>query len=233
MLKVFVVNLDSDISNMLVDDLSKDRISVKKFNGVSKIASFSSISGDSIIIIGEEFYIKSHLELSKEIKSLTNNPIFFIVDDKRGGKQLESFESCMELNDNIIFVSESDFCPSIIKTAHDKKGKIKTRKFPITHDSITIDIDTVSCTFKDCVKNGSREIEILLTRTEISILFYLFSSKGKSSSYEDFTVIFEIQGKKINNNTLSSHIRNIKRKIHEVTGKKDFIKSIYGYGYRL
>ena len=232
-LKVFIVNLDSNLSTTLVEDLSESEISVKKLNGISKIASFSSISGDSIIVIGEEFYINCHLELYEEIKLLTNNPIVFIVSDQREKEKLKAFKSSMDSDSNLTFVSESDFYPSIIKKIHDKKYKVKTRKFPITYDDIRIDIDNISCIAKKCLKCLSGECEVSLTRTEISILYYLFASKGKSSSYEDLTVIFEIQGKVINNNTLSSHIRNIKNKIYKATGKKDFIKSIYGYGYRL
>jgi DNA-binding response OmpR family regulator len=232
-LKVFVVNLSDNLSTTLVEDLSESEISVRKLSGISKISSFSSISGDSILVFGEEFYINCHLDLYKEIKLLTNNPIVFIVSDQREKEKLKVFKSSMESDDNLIFVSESGFSSSIIKKIHEKKSKVKTRKFPITYDDIRIDLDNISCIAKECIKSIGGECEILLTRTEINILYYLFASKGKSSSYEDLTVIFEIQGKKINNNTLSSHIRNIKNKIYKATGKKDFIKSIYGYGYRL
>ena len=232
MLRVFAVNLDDNISTRLVDDLSKDGVSIKKLSGISKIASFSSISGDSMIVIGEDFYIKSHLDLYKKIRSLNNNPIIFVFSEKRGKKQVEGFKSSMKLDDNMVFLSETDYCPLTVKEFHQKNNGIKTRKFPITYNDITIDIDLLSCTFEGIGDTKGRN-EIILTRTEISILYYLFASEAKSSSYEDFTAIFEIQGKKINNNTLSSHIRNIKNKIHKATGKKDFIKSIYGYGYKL
>ena len=233
MLRVFIVNLDNNISTRLVEDLSKDGVPVKKLNGVSKIASFSSISGNSMIVIGEEFYIKNHLDLYEEIKSLSNNPIIFVFSEKRGKDQLEVFKSSVKLDDNMVFISERDFCTSTVKKLHQKNSRIKTRKFPIAYDDIKIDIDSFSCTFEGANDTDGERREILLTRTEVSILYYLFASKGEASSYEDFTAIFEIQGKKINNNTLSSHIRNIKNKVYKATGKKDFIKSVYGYGYKL
>ena len=233
MWKVFTVNLESTLSGMLVEGLSKDDIPVKNLSGVSRIASFSSISGDSIIVIGEEFHINCHLELYEEIKSITNNPVVFIVNNKEIKTKLEDYKSNLKQDENLFITLSSDFSSTIIKKIHEKKNKSKTRKFPITYDGIRVDIDIISCMAKKSNDSVNMDSEILLTRTEINILYYLFASKGKSSSYDDFTVIFEIQGKKINNNTLSSHIRNIKNKIYDVTGKKDFIKSIYGYGYRL
>jgi len=79
-LRVFIVNLDNNISTRLVEDLSKDGVPVKKLNGVSKIASFSSISGNSMIVIGEV----KEIFVPQQLKSFTKK----IVGSKRESFQL-------------------------------------------------------------------------------------------------------------------------------------------------
>lgn len=79
-----------------------------------------------------------------------------------------------------------------------------------------------------CALNG---VELALTPTEFSILWYLCSRQGQVVSSED---LFEsVWGEKSfdSNNTVMTHIARLREKLHEPARKPKFIKTVWGVGY--
>lgn len=79
-----------------------------------------------------------------------------------------------------------------------------------------------------CVLNG---VELSLTPTEFSILWYLCSRQGQVVSSEE---LFEsVWGEKSfdSNNTVMTHIARLREKLHEPARKPKFIKTVWGVGY--
>ena len=77
------------------------------------------------------------------------------------------------------------------------------------------------------------EKEIALTPTEFNILWLLCKNAGKVVSTEE---IFEkIWNEKYldSNNTVMVHIRHLREKMSGPAGKSNFIKTVWGVGYRV
>ncbi len=75
--------------------------------------------------------------------------------------------------------------------------------------------------------------EVALTPTEFEILFLLAKNKGIVLSSED---IFEKVWRERyyeSNNTVMVHIRKIREKIEENPSEPEFIKTVWGVGYRI
>ncbi len=75
--------------------------------------------------------------------------------------------------------------------------------------------------------------EIPITPLEFSILLYLCRRMGQVVSSEE---LFEkVWGEKYldNNNTVMAHIARIREKMSGPTGKSDFIKTVWGVGYKI
>ena len=75
--------------------------------------------------------------------------------------------------------------------------------------------------------------EVALTPTEFEILFLLAKNKGIVMSSED---IFEKVWRERDyeaNNTVMVHIRKIREKIEENPSDPEFIKTVWGVGYRI
>ncbi len=75
--------------------------------------------------------------------------------------------------------------------------------------------------------------EAILTPTEFEILFLLVKNKGIVMSAEG---IFErVWGEQYfeSNNTVMVHIRRIREKIEENPGRPEFIKTVWGVGYKI
>ena len=81
------------------------------------------------------------------------------------------------------------------------------------------------------VYNGE---ELVLTPIEFSILWILCDNRGKVISSEQlFETIWGEKYFKNSNNTVMVHIRHIREKMHEPAGKAEFVKTIWGVGYKV
>ena len=83
---------------------------------------------------------------------------------------------------------------------------------------------------RGCTLDGE---ELEFTPTEFDILWYLCEKQGSVVSSEE---VFEyVWGEKYleNNNTVMSHITRIREKMHEVPRKPQYIKTVWGVGYKI
>jgi len=89
---------------------------------------------------------------------------------------------------------------------------------------LTIDAAKSIVTIKDKMVN--------LGKMEVAILVSLAKKTGKIVSKEKMRMDLEAQGHFFNT-TIFHHIKNLKRKLREVSGETLQIKSITGEGYQL
>jgi len=83
----------------------------------------------------------------------------------------------------------------------------------------------------ECTYN---EKELTLTPIEFDILWLLCENKGKViSSQELFEKVWKETYYKSSNNTVMVHIRHLREKMSGPTGKSDFIKTVWGVGYKV
>lgn len=86
-------------------------------------------------------------------------------------------------------------------------------------------------TSHECVYN---EKQLTLTPTEFQILWILCENRGKViSSQELFESVWNEKYYKNSNNTVMVHIRHLREKMSGPTGKSDFIKTVWGVGYKV
>lgn len=82
-----------------------------------------------------------------------------------------------------------------------------------------------------CIYNGEN---IVLTPIEFQILWTLGIERGKVISSEAlFEKIWKEKYSKSCNNTVMVHIRHLREKIINATGRTDFIKTVWGVGYKI
>ena len=91
---------------------------------------------------------------------------------------------------------------------------------------LVLDKDSHKCTF-----NG--EI-LVLTPIEFKILWILCENKGKVISSEElFTRVWDEKYYKNSNNTVMVHIRHLREKMNTLKTGSDFIKTVWGVGYKV
>ena len=83
----------------------------------------------------------------------------------------------------------------------------------------------------ECTYN---ERSLTLTPIEFDILWLLCENRGKGISSEElFESVWHENYYKNSNNTVMVHIRHLREKMSGPTGKSDFIKTVWGVGYKV
>ncbi len=83
----------------------------------------------------------------------------------------------------------------------------------------------------ECVYN---EANLTLTPIEFDILWLLCENRGKVISSEElFESVWGEKYYKNSNNTVMVHIRHLREKMSGPAGKSDFIKTVWGVGYKV
>ena len=78
------------------------------------------------------------------------------------------------------------------------------------------------------------EVPLTLTTIEFDILWLLCENRGKVISSEElFEKVWHEKYYKNSNNTVMVHIRHLREKMSAPTGKSDFIKTVWGVGYKV
>ena len=86
-------------------------------------------------------------------------------------------------------------------------------------------------TSHECIYN---ERALPLTPLEFDILWLLCENRGKVISSEElFRQVWKEEYYKNSNNTVMVHIRHLREKMSGPTGKSDFIKTVWGVGYKV
>ncbi|MCP1102553.1 two-component system response regulator VanR [Aequitasia blattaphilus] len=78
------------------------------------------------------------------------------------------------------------------------------------------------------------DMPLTLTPIEFDILWILCENRGKVISSQDlFESVWKEKYYKSSNNTVMVHIRHLREKMSKPTGKSDFIKTVWGVGYKV
>ena len=72
-----------------------------------------------------------------------------------------------------------------------------------------------------------------LTPVEFRLLALLASQPGRVFSRDQLVSRIYLDGRVVSDRTVDSHVKNLRHKIDEIVGSDDFIRSIYGVGYKL
>lgn len=103
---------------------------------------------------------------------------------------------------------------------------VKQQENIIDFAGLVMNRDTHECTYN--------EKELILTPIEFDILWLLCSNRGRVISSEQlFEQIWKEKYFKNSNNTVMVHIRHLREKMGDGTRKSDFIKTVWGVGYKI
>jgi two-component system, OmpR family, response regulator BaeR len=94
-----------------------------------------------------------------------------------------------------------------------------------------------STTFGFVIDEDARRIRwqqtvLPLTQVEYRLLKTLLSHPGRLFGRDVLLDAVDVIGRDVSDRAVDSHIKNIRRKLKQYTGDKEFIHSVYGVGYR-
>ena len=96
----------------------------------------------------------------------------------------------------------------------------------LTYKRLMLNTQTYECTL-----NGT---PVSLTPTEFSILHILLESQGTVVTLEDlFHMVWKDEYYSKNSSTITVHVRHLREKLQDTTEKPQYIKTIWGVGYKI
>ncbi len=80
---------------------------------------------------------------------------------------------------------------------------------------------------------GINGIPLELTPVEFRLLHTLAAQPGRVFSRNQLMDLLYVDHRVVSDRTVDSHVKNVRRKIIEAGGEEDWLRSIYGVGYKL
>ena len=224
---IAIVEDDSDQRNNYVDAITKKGYDVTAYRNRSEaIAGFENEMPDLAIldiILGDE--VDAGFELCRELLGKNPNlPVIFLTEriaeiDKISGLRLGAWDYLpkpISLN----YLAERISSLLRINTARiESDGTAKSAKMV---GEMSIDQEALLVSWKEQAIN--------LSGTEFRMLAKLVRVPGHAVSYD--TLMNATMQSLVTNNTINTHMRNIRKKFESIDPSFDCIRSEYGYGYR-
>jgi len=101
-----------------------------------------------------------------------------------------------------------------------------TQSAPPNGDSDGLEVDEVR--YKACL-NGQ---ELALTAIEFQLLHTLAKQPGRIFSREQIMQRIYSDSRIVSDRTIDSHVKKIRKKMHDIDGNCEYIHSLYGVGFK-
>lgn len=222
--KILIIDDDEDIRTLLKDYLEKEgyNIHVSK-DGKEGIEVFKSFHPEIVLMDILMPNLDGYNTLSK-LRKISNVPVIMITaKGQQYDKVLGFIKGCDDYLVKPFDLTELSFRIRAILRRTSNSKKVKNNKIHVNDLEIIAEEFTV-------IKGGQR---LKLTKKEFKILNLLASNKGRVFSPKS---IYESVWNDVymdNDNSVLTHIRNLREKIGDTAKNSKYIKTIWGVGYSI
>lgn len=225
---IVVVDDEKEIADIIEMYLANEDFEVKKFYNGEEAIEYINDNGADLALLDVMLPDISGFELLKDIREKFNFPVIMLTAktdymDKINGLTLGADDYIPKPFNPLELIAR---VKAQIRRYTSYNDAYKENNEKLEYRGLELCKDT-----HIAVYNGE---ELYLTPIEFSILWILCENKGKIISSEElFEQIWGERYLKNSNNTVMVHIRHIREKMHEPAGKAEFIKTVWGVGYRV
>lgn len=221
MVKILIVEDDSDINNMISDLL--------RLNQIESISAYSGTEGlllldDSIDLVLLDLMLPglSGHEVIKEIKKKKDIPVIILTAVSKIDTKLDLF--ALGADDYLIKPFDNNELLARIKIQL-KHKQVMFGSSLITYKDIILDENKYEISCND-VKLGLSKIEFKLLKILLENPTHVFTKD----------ILFEMvwnHEDSADDNTLNVHISKIRSKLKKANSKEDYIETVWGIGYKM
>lgn len=221
---ILIVEDEPKLAKLLRDYLEQSQYSTHIISDGAEVVDWVRINKPRMILLDLMLPGKDGLEICQELRAFSSVPIIMMtarVDeiDRLLGLQLGADDyickpySPREVVARVATVLrrvESDSTPDISE---------------LSYRSIRLDESRFSC------EVGETKVE--LTRVEFRLILAMVRRPGHVFSRDQLMDLVYTDQRVVSDRTIDSHIKNLRRKLNEISKEGDLIHSIYGVGYKL
>lgn len=215
---ILIVEDELKLANLLMDYFQLTDYKPHQINNGNDVIAWVKIHQPKAILLDIMLPGKDGIELCKEIRQFSNVPILMI------SAKVEEIDRLLGLELGADDYICKPFSPREV-VARVKAVLRRTQASDIITASLTIDEHRLLVNFNDQ--------QVSLTAVEFQLLKPLVDKPGRIFSREQLMQNMYPDQRIVNNRTIDSHIKKLRKKLMGISQEKDLIQSVYGAGYRL
>ena len=219
--RVLVIEDEHKIATLMVDYLERDGYSVHSTgDGDAALGLFTQFAPD-LVLLDLMLPGKDGLQICREIREQSNVPIIMVT------ARVDEIDRLLGLE-----IGADDYiCKPFSPRELVARVKTVLRRVVLVNaprgDYRGVQVDENR--FQATVNNTALD----LTPVEFRLLSLMLSQPGRVYSRQQLIEQVYDDGRVVGDRTVDSHVKNLRRKIRELTGSDDLIHSVYGVGYKL
>ena len=228
--QILIVEDDTDINNMMASALTKAGYECKQSFSGTEAMLYLNKEKFSVIILDLMLPGKSGNSIVEEIKPYLDTSIIVV-----------SAKDELDTKVNLLFSGADDYITKPFRPLeliarvkaqlrrYKKYSPVQTKNYSapiLVYKKLTLNTQTYECEL-----NGT---PIPLTPTEFSILRILLEKQGTVVSLEDlFHMVWKDEYYSKNSSTITVHVRHLREKLQDIAEKPQYIKTVWGVGYKI
>ncbi|WP_158967972.1 response regulator [Paraglaciecola sp. L3A3] len=215
---ILIVEDEIKLASLLADYFSLTEYSPHMIHHGDDVIPWVKENNPSAILLDIMLPGKNGIDLCKEIRQFSNVPILMVT------AKVEEIDRLLGLELGADDYICKPFSPREV-VARVKAVLRRTQTIETVSDNLQLDENRLVVSF--------HQQECSLTSVEFQLLKRLAEQPERIFSRDQLMDNMYSDHRIVNNRTIDSHIKKLRKKLIEISDGKDWIQSVYGAGYRL
>ena len=215
---ILIVEDEVKLASLLADYFMQANYVPNLIHDGGEVVEWIKDNNPDVILLDVMLPGKNGIDLCKEIRLFSNVPILMVTAKVDEIDRLLGLE--LGADDYIC----KPFSPREV-VARVKAVLRRVQPSDDSHGILNLDEERLRVTFN--------KQEITLTSVEFQLLKPLASKPDRIFTREQLMINMYPDDRIVNNRTIDSHIKKLRKKLATISDDKDWIQSVYGTGYRL
>ena len=218
---ILIVEDEEKIARLLEDYLHSNHFTTTTFNDGNQVIEWVKDNQPDLILLDLMLPGKDGMDICREIRQFSMLPIIMIT------ARVEEIDRILGLE-----IGADDYiCKPFSPREVIARIKAIFRRNDFIPQQNEMSVDTLEMDgekFSAWYKNN----KVDLTPVEFRLLFALHQSPGKVFSRDRLMDLLYTDNRIVTDRTVDSHIKNLRKKLHNAGCDTELIHSVYGVGYR-
>jgi len=216
--KILIVEDEIKLAELLADYFKLTEYEPHLIHHGDKVITWVKEHQPSVILLDIMLHGKNGIDICKEIRQFSNIPILLVT------AKVEEIDRLLGLELGADDYICKPFSPREV-VARVKAVLRRTQTIHYNTETLTLDEHRFTVAFHNQ--------EVALTSVEFQLLKPLANKPERIFTREHLMQNMYSDQRIVNNRTIDSHIKKLRKKLADISEGKDWIQSVYGTGYRL
>ncbi|WP_163835609.1 response regulator [Spartinivicinus ruber] len=217
MIQVLIVEDEAEMAQLLAVMLRASGMNAYIINSGKNAIEWVKKNTPDIIILDIMLPEKSGIDICKEVRSFSDVPVIMTTAKTEEVHRLAGFE--VGANDYVCKPYSAKEVIARIKNVH----TLYNRR---NHSSEDIVLE------RKYFRVSLNDKSVDLTQVEFNILSLLYMHPNRIYSRENIIALVYSDSRIVSDRTIDSHIKNLRKKLTILNDKHNYVRSIYGTGYK-